>query len=71
MGFFNKILVQETSTGNLVDITNLDEKHYESFLNAMQKLQSAYIVAKESKSKTRIFTDTVSPLGLDILKGKL
>ena len=71
MGFFNKILVQETSTGNLVDITNLDEKHYESFLDAMQKLQAAYNVAKESKSKTRTFSDTVSPLGLDILKGRL
>ena len=52
MGFFNKILVQETLTGNLVDITCLDEKHYESFLDAMQKLQAAYIVAK-----TRTFTD--------------
>jgi hypothetical protein len=49
MGFFNKILVQETSTGNLIDITNLDEKHYESFLVAMQKIQVAYIVAKENK----------------------
>ena len=51
MGFFNKILVQETTTGNLIDITNLDEKHYESFLDAMQKLQATYIVAKESKQK--------------------
>ena len=71
MGFFNKILVQETKTGNLIDITNLDEKHYESFLDAMQKLQVAYIVAKEKKSKTRVFTDTVSPVGLDILRGRL
>jgi hypothetical protein len=53
MGFFNKILVHETKTGNLIDITNLDEKHYESFLDAMQKLQVAYIVAKEKKSKTK------------------
>lgn len=51
MGFFNKILVQETKTGNLIDITNLDQEHYESFLTAMQKLQVAYIVAKESKVK--------------------
>lgn len=39
MGWFNKILVQENATGNLVDITNLDEKHYESFLDAMTKLK--------------------------------
>ena len=71
MGFFNKILVQEKTTGNLIDITNLDEQHYESFLDAMEKLQIAYKVAKESKSKTRVFTDTVSPLGIDILNGKL
>ena len=53
MGFFNKILIQETKTGNLIDITNLDLEHYESFLVAMQKLQSAYIVAKENKLKTK------------------
>ena len=52
MGFFNKILVQEKSTGNLIDITNLDEPHYESFLTAMQKLQVAYIIAKEQKQKS-------------------
>lgn len=46
MGFFNKIFVQENKTGNLIDITNLDEKHYESFLDTMQELQAAYIVAK-------------------------
>lgn len=71
MGFFNKILVQENSTGNLIDITNLDERHYESFLDAMDKLQKAYKIAKEKKSKTRIFSDTVSPFGLDIFRGKL
>jgi hypothetical protein len=53
MGFFNKILIQETKTGNLIDITNLDLEHYESFLTAIQKLQSAYIVAKENKLKTK------------------
>ena len=53
MGFFNKILVQETKTGNLIDITNLDLEHYESFLTAMQKLQTAYIVAKENKLKPK------------------
>lgn len=51
MGFFNKILVQETKTGNIIDITNLDKKHYESFLDAMQQLQAAYIVAKNKKAK--------------------
>lgn len=51
MGFFNKILVQETKTGNLIDITNLDKKHYESFLEAMQQLQTAYVIAKR-KIKT-------------------
>jgi hypothetical protein len=71
MGFFNKILVQETKTGNLTDITNLDEKHYESFLEAMQQLQAAYIIAKRNKPKPRVFSDTVSPLGKDILDGKL
>lgn len=50
MGSFNKILVQENSTGNLIDITNLDERHYESFLDAMDKLQKAYKIAKEKKS---------------------
>jgi hypothetical protein len=53
MGFFNKILVQETTTGNLLNITNLDEKHYESFLVAMQKLHVAYIFAKESKKNKK------------------
>ena len=74
MGFFNKILVQETSTGNLVDITNLDEKHYESFLDAMQKLQAAYIVAKESKSKTRTFrslSNLSSPKAIEAAVGSL
>ena len=49
MGFFNKILVQETNTGNLTDITNLDQQHYESFLDAMEKLRIAYKVAIERK----------------------
>ena len=71
MGFFNNILVQETKTGNLTDITNLDEKHYESFLEAMQQLQAAYIVAKRKEPKLRGFSDTISPLGRDILDGKL
>ena len=43
MGFFNKIFLQETETGNLIDITNLD----------LELLQYACIVAKESKLKTK------------------
>jgi len=42
MGFFNKILVQELKTGNLIDITNLDQQHYESFLDAVDKIRVAY-----------------------------
>lgn len=53
MGFFNKIFVQETKTGNLIDITTLDLEHYESFLTTMQKLQAAYIVAKENTEKNK------------------
>jgi hypothetical protein len=66
MGYFNKILVQETETGNIIDITNLDEKHYESFLDTIQQLQAAYIVAKRNKLKS----DTDSPLGKYISDGK-
>ena len=65
------ILLHDRDRYNLIDITNLDEQHYESFLEAMQKLQIAYKVAKESNSKTRVFTETVSPLGIDILNGKI
>ena len=53
MGWFNAILVQETFTGNIVDITDLDKKSYESFLDAMQKLNAAYIVAKASKKTNK------------------
>ena len=52
MEFFNKILVQETKTGNLIDITNLNKENYESFLEAMQKLQIAYINTKNVKLKS-------------------
>ncbi len=48
MGYFNKIFIQEIKTGNLVDITNLDKEHYESFLDAMQKLNIAYKEALKS-----------------------
>lgn len=50
MEFFNKILVKETSTGNLIDIADLDEKHYESFLDTMQKLHVAYVIAKKNNT---------------------
>ena len=53
MGWFSRVLVVETFTGNIVDITDLDPKSYESFLAAMQKLNAAYIVAKESKNKLK------------------
>ena len=49
--FFNKILLQEEETGNLIDITNLDEERYEEFLKFMQHLQSAYIIAKKGDEK--------------------
>jgi len=51
MVFFNKILVQETKTGNLIDITNLDKEHYEIFLDAMEKLKIAYKVALERRGE--------------------
>ena len=49
--FFNKILLQEEETDNLIDITDLDEERYEEFLEFMQHLQSAYIVAKKGDEK--------------------
>ena len=54
MEFFNKILVQETKTGNLTDITKLDQPHYESFLEAINKLRIAYYVAIERMQKDDI-----------------
>ena len=51
MGWFSKILVQKTNTGELVDITDLDQEHYESFLAAMEQLRIAYKVAVERKQK--------------------
>ena len=30
--FFDKILIQEKETGNLIDITDLDKNRYEAFL---------------------------------------
>jgi len=49
--FFDKILLQDENTGNLIDITDLDEERYEEFLEFMQHLQSAYIVAKKGDEK--------------------
>ena len=51
MGYFDKIYIKEKKTGNLVDITDLDREHYESFLNAMNQLRAAYNVAIERKKK--------------------
>ena len=51
MGWFSKILVQKINTGELVDITDLDQEHYESFLAAMEQLRIAYKVAIERKQK--------------------
>jgi len=51
MGFFNKIFVQENINNELIDITTLSKKHYESFLDAMQKLNVLYI--QKSKNKTK------------------
>ena len=50
MGYFNRILVQETDTGNLIDITNLDQEHYESFLDAVDAIKEAYKEAIESQN---------------------
>jgi len=55
MGYFNKILVQILGTEKLVDITELDQDHYESFLEAMSKLREAYIrTAKELGRDTKL-----------------
>lgn len=69
MGWFNKILVQENKTGNLVDITNLDEKHYESFLDAMTKLNAAYLIAKENQSKSKRSIDVQKIIAVFIAFG--
>jgi hypothetical protein len=67
MGFFNKILVRETKTGNLIDITNLDLEHYESFLTAIQKLEIAYILAKKKQNEN---TKQCNVLSINIVKFK-
>jgi len=51
MGFFNKIFVQENINNELTDITTLDKEHYESFLDAMQKLNVMYTQASKKKTK--------------------
>lgn len=51
MGWFNKVLVVNDTTGDIQDITDLDKEHYESFLEAMQRLNIAYynVLAREGK----------------------
>ncbi len=51
MGWFNKILVVNSNTGDIQDITDLDREHYESFLDAMERLRIAYKVIIENKKK--------------------
>jgi hypothetical protein len=42
MGFFSNIYIKENKTGNLIDITNLDKEHYESFLELVVELNKTY-----------------------------
>jgi hypothetical protein len=45
MGFFDRIYIRDKKTGVNIDITTLDKDRYESFLDAMGKLQIAYDMA--------------------------
>jgi len=50
MGWFNKVLVVNDTTGDIQDITDLDKEHYESFLETMRRLNIAYnVLAREGK----------------------
>lgn len=49
MGFFKEIFLKETKTGKLVNITDLDKEHYESFLEYTTKIKAAYIAELERK----------------------
>jgi hypothetical protein len=53
MGWFNKILVVNSKTGDIQDITDLDRKHYESFLEAMQRLIIAYDIASKKEEELK------------------
>ncbi len=65
MGFFNKILVQEKTTGNLIDIVNLDKDHYESFLEAMRLLQVAYSEAITKQQENNEILEMCKDEGLN------
>jgi hypothetical protein len=51
MGWFNKILVVNSKTGDIQNITDLDKEHYESFLKVMQRLIIAYDIASKKNDK--------------------
>ena len=50
MYFFDQILVREKSTGNLIDITDLNKEQYEEFLRCALLLNTAYSKVKELNS---------------------
>lgn len=54
MGWFNKIMVADTNTGIIQDITDLDKEHYESFLEVTERLRIAYnvLVGREGKESS-------------------
>lgn len=49
MGFFKEIFIKDTKTGKLVNITDLDAEHYESFLECTTKIKAAYIAELERR----------------------
>lgn len=52
MGFFTKIYVG-TDDGIVTDITDLDKKHYEAFLDGTEKIRKAYYIAIKKKEKPK------------------
>lgn len=52
MGWFKKILLQKNDL-EIVDIVDLDEEHYESFLDTVNKISIAYKIAKEKQDKLK------------------
>ena len=60
MGFFNKIFVLENRSGELTDITDLNKKHYESFLDAMHQLIITYEMAIKKKDKVEYIAKCVN-----------
>ncbi len=51
MGFFTKVYV-EKKDGTVVDITELDKKHYEAFLDFTKRLERRYreLILEEEKA---------------------